>query len=323
MDNKSFKLITIKSLTAILILVWLVRVFAFESIRVPSGQMENTLYEGDRLWVNKWSYGLRLPVTPLSVPFVYDSIRILGIPSYSDYLQLPYNRIAKADPSLNDIILFNHPGSSYIKLPLDKKPLCLSRCIAKSGDSLVIKEGQIYLNGKLRTPLANELKPYLFPLADRETIVECIEKGNRQVRISKIDQEKALVFLSINEINENFKGLEALLQPYKTMHNDLKLLIPKEGVRIEASKENVMKYKNIILNYELPRAKISADSTLILNGKPKYFVTFKQNYYWMMSDNPEIAEDSRSFGFVPETHLIGKIPMVWKSRNNEWFKELN
>ncbi|MGL4805977.1 MAG: S26 family signal peptidase, partial [Bacteroidales bacterium] len=108
MDNKSFKLITIKSLAAILILVWLVRGFAFESLRVPSAQMENTLYEGDRLWVNKWAYGLRLPITPLSVPFVYDSIRILGIPSYTNYIQLPYNRIGTANVVLNDVVLFNH-----------------------------------------------------------------------------------------------------------------------------------------------------------------------------------------------------------------------
>ncbi|MGL5772283.1 MAG: signal peptidase I [Bacteroidales bacterium] len=323
MDNKSFKLITIKSLAAILILVWLVRGFAFESLRVPSAQMENTLYVGDRLWVNKWAYGLRLPITPLSAPFVYDSIRILGIPSYTNYIQLPYNRIGTAKVGLNDVVLFNHPGSEHKNLPIDKKPLCLSRCIALPGDSLLIKEGEVYLNGIKRQPSLNELKPYLFPIAEKEAIIECIEKGNRQIRISKIDQENALLFLSEKEINDNFKHLKSVLHPYKTLHNDQSLLIPKEGVRIEATKENVMKYKDIILNYELTRARISADSLLFLNGKPKYFVTFKQDYYWMISDNPEIAEDSRSFHFVPKTHLIGKVPMVWKSRNNEWFKQIN
>ena len=49
-------------LTAILI-VWLVKTFAFTSCSIPSTGMENTLYQGEKVLVNKWSYGLRIPFT--------------------------------------------------------------------------------------------------------------------------------------------------------------------------------------------------------------------------------------------------------------------
>ena len=47
-------------LTAI-ILVLLVKTFAFTSCTIPSTGMENSLYQGERVLVNKWSYGFRVP----------------------------------------------------------------------------------------------------------------------------------------------------------------------------------------------------------------------------------------------------------------------
>ena len=49
-------------LTALLVML-LVKTFAFTSCSIPSTGMENTLYQGEKVLVNKWSYGLRIPFT--------------------------------------------------------------------------------------------------------------------------------------------------------------------------------------------------------------------------------------------------------------------
>ena len=52
---------------------------------------------------------------------------------------------------------------------------------------------------------------------------------------------------------------------------------------------------------------------MILNGQPIDSYTFKQDYYWMMGDNRHNSLDSRYFGYVPESHVVGKPVLVWLS----------
>ncbi|MBQ3191912.1 MAG: S26 family signal peptidase, partial [Bacteroides sp] len=53
--------IWIKVLMTALLLVLLVKTFAFTSCSIPSTGMENSLYQGEKVLVNKWSYGWRIP----------------------------------------------------------------------------------------------------------------------------------------------------------------------------------------------------------------------------------------------------------------------
>ncbi len=100
-------------------IVLLFCLFCFRSViadwnAVPTGSMKPTIYEGDRIWVNKLSYGLRIPFTNIRV-------KDLG------------------EPSRGEIVVFPEPrsGKRYIK-----------RVIGVPGDRVEIRENKVFLNGE-------------------------------------------------------------------------------------------------------------------------------------------------------------------------------
>src|SRR4029453_15186294 len=70
----------------------IIRTFVFEAYTIPTESMEKTLLVNDFLFVNKMSYGPRIPNTPLSIPFVHNYIPGTLLKSYSSLVQLGYIR---------------------------------------------------------------------------------------------------------------------------------------------------------------------------------------------------------------------------------------
>lgn len=88
--------------------------------------------------------------------------------------------------------------------------------------------------------------------------------------------------------------------------------IPKKGITVQLNKNNLPLYKRLITVYE-GHALNEVGNQIILDGKVVSSYTFKYNYYWMMGDNRHNSQDSRFWGFVPETHVVGKASMIWFS----------
>jgi signal peptidase I len=74
-------------------------------------------------------------------------------------------------------------------------------------------------------------------------------------------------------------------------------------------------YRRLIGNYEHNTLEDGPNGTFVINGKQTTTYTAKFNYYWMMGDNRHRSQDSRFWGFVPETHIVGKASFIWFSWN--------
>ena len=96
----------------------LIRTFVFEAYTIPSGSMEKTLLVNDFLFVSKFSYGPRIPNTPLSIPFVHNYIPGTSKKSYTTLVHLPYIRWWSSPVERGDVVVFNFPaGDTVINLP--------------------------------------------------------------------------------------------------------------------------------------------------------------------------------------------------------------
>ncbi|MDO4881531.1 MAG: signal peptidase I [Capnocytophaga sp.] len=126
---------------------------------IPTSSLEKTLLVGDFLFVSKFHYGVRLPMTPFSTPMVHDTIPVANVKSYLAEPQLPYLRLpALQKIKRNDIVVFNWPtdnvrffgDKSGIKVhkPVDKKSNYVKRAVAVAGDTFEIRNGAVYINDK-------------------------------------------------------------------------------------------------------------------------------------------------------------------------------
>ena len=117
-------------LTALLVML-LVKTFAFTSCSIPSTGMENTLYQGEKVLVNKWSYGLRIPFT--SSHFMAERVR------------------------RGDVVLFNNPAPSDPETPVYARGLFISRCVGIPGDTLMLNSDLLVTGQKVLSPDSKQL----------------------------------------------------------------------------------------------------------------------------------------------------------------------
>jgi len=80
--------------------------------------MEKTLLINDFLFVSKFSYGPRIPNTPLSIPFVHNTLPVTNGNSYVEWIKIPYTRWFPSPVKRGDVVVFNFPeGDTVINLP--------------------------------------------------------------------------------------------------------------------------------------------------------------------------------------------------------------
>jgi signal peptidase I len=128
--------------------------FAVQAFKIPSGSMEDTLFEGDFLLGLKFIYGVPLPFShskiPVSEPDTGEIVifRYPGEPEYPDYDRKRYTHLANA-LMLGNFFWDNQAPSGSPKLIhyADGPKDYIKRCIAKSGQRIAVKDGKLFLDG--------------------------------------------------------------------------------------------------------------------------------------------------------------------------------
>lgn len=156
----------------------LIRTFIFEAYTIPTPSMEKTLLVNDFLFVSKVSYGPRIPMTPLAMPFVHHTMPFTkSTKAYSEAVKWKYRRLPGfSDIKRYDVVVFNFPEGDTVAIdspdpsyynmvrqngwqavqnsyqiihrPVDKRENYIKRCMAEAGDTIRIVHGAVYVNGQ-------------------------------------------------------------------------------------------------------------------------------------------------------------------------------
>lgn len=281
--------IYIKALITAVLIVLLVKGFAFTSCTIPFTGMENSLYQGERVLVNKWSYGLRIPFTA--------------------------SHFMASDAQKGDIVLFNNPNPTSWDTPVFLRETFISRCVGIPGDTLMLNQEWLVTGEKALSPDSKQL--YTYPYAAEDTLQWAMKELG-------ID-ENPLVGYANGMYIRSFSHYEHYLLKQK-LHEQVTLIpahghdsikshpfvIPAKGQKVDVYPWNIKLLCNTLVHHEGRKASVKND-TLWIDGKPVTSCVFRKDYYWMASNNPINLCDSRLFGLVPHDHLIGRAATIWFS----------
>jgi len=116
LEKKSKLIEWIDALVFAVIAATIIRSFFIEAYMIPTSSLEKSLLVGDYLFVSKVSYGPRMPITPLAIPFTH-TFQGSTFNPYSELIKAPYKRLKGfGEIKRNDIVVFNFPEGDTVAL---------------------------------------------------------------------------------------------------------------------------------------------------------------------------------------------------------------
>ena len=311
----------------------------------PAGDTVATNYQQTDFYSLAYNEGQRMYPNPVNM----DSLtRKQQRAVYDLYYNAGRNLILSNPKMYGDVVV----------RPVDRRENYVKRCVGLPGDTLEIRDAQVYIDGK---PLENPEDMQLNYLV-QTTGPYITEDMFRELGISKDDQAMVTNESLLMEMGLTHRDAQGRLAPtydlpltkkmLETLSGNKKLVsrivmepemftgqmyplnlytkwdrnnygpiwIPKKGATIKLTEDNLPIYERPIRAYEGNTLEVKEDG-IYINGKKTDEYTFKMDYYWMMGDNRHNSADARSWGFVPEDHVVGKPIVVWLSLDKDrgWF----
>jgi signal peptidase I len=299
----------------------------YQVVPVKDFHMASTLLPGDRVIVDKFRSGLRLPIS------------VIGLPGtdapYADGIRLPYMRLpAIIKLKRQDVVVFNHPVGS--DRPIDRKRLMISRIIGLPTDTVLIRDKVITVNNQPVSP------PELARVEYR-VVTEGQPIDPAFIRKYRIENPRLVADIGIYDADlpaaaaEELKKMKGISTVRETRHflGDPStgyyplsgfflwnrdqygtLRVPAKGMTVGIDVKTIDFYRPIIETHEGHDVMVDF-SGVHIDGALTTSYTFEKNYFFMLGDNRDNPNDSRKIGFIPEDHVLGVARRVlWSGQND-------
>ena len=299
----------IKSLSILILAILFLKETVVELYIVPTGSMEKNILRGDMLIGSRYIYGMKVP-QKIWVPFT-----AISIPTFLPDYRFP----AFKDVERGDVVVFEYPRDNVYKY--------VKRCIGLPGDTVRINNRNVFVNDK--EYLLPDGGQFLSENPASETYIDeniFMNLGNKDNLKKLIIPKRGDIYKINQEMNWELIIPILLFEGNKVelVFNDQKLTFTNEdpydlyrrtGNRAvfdnfvpQPNASQINPWMSLMKKEYLKYLKVN---DLSIDAIDTY--TLKQNYYWMMGDNRDNSEDSRFWGFVPESHILGQPVITWFS----------
>lgn len=290
-SNKSKVREYVEAILVALVAAMILRILVVQAFRIPTGSMKDTLLVGDFLLVNKFIYGVRTP----------DYIPLVNI-------KVPYFRLpAFKDPKRGDIIVF--------KYPLDPKLDYIKRCIAVAGQTIEVRNGYLFVDGKPEGK--SEFVKRVYDSAEGAYVLHYRITNDRgksyEIRHHEIT----------NYVSPNFGPLKAPNGYEVQMQEGMVLVNGKPGAKARLTEKMYQEGKGQYLLRYLINSEDGESFEIShyqdVQRRPENFgpVRVPSGHLFAMGDNRDNSADSRSWGFLPRENIVGQALIIYWSWDNQ------
>ncbi len=278
----------------------LLRAFVFEAYRIPSESMEDTLLIGDFVFVSKLAYG----------PTVWGRhLPGLGV------------------PARGEVAVFHYPPGLEPRVA-DRMPY-IKRVVGLPGDTVAVASKRVVVNGEalVSPPLGRRFwafrtdgpppSPEALAAIGVDAAPERLGPGAWILDAAPAAAERLAAAEGVLDVRVYLRppgdGSAAFPISQRYSLDDYgPVVVPRRGATVPLTDLSYGLYRVAIERDEGHRLERTATGFAV-DGRPAATYTFEQDYLFVLGDHRDDSADSRTWGFVPTGHLIGRASLVYFS----------